>query len=99
MGFKNTPANVELIDKIWQRILEVDDKTTMWSNQSDQFHTINVMTENDILNEVNVLDCLTINTAPPMSTPNSFLTHYVGLCDLYRSVYMAHDDLISQQGR
>jgi hypothetical protein len=97
MGFRNTPANVELIDKIWQRMLEVNDKSTVYSDQGDQFHTINVLTENNILSEATVLNCLSINTAPPMSNTDSLLTHYVGWGEPYRSIYMAHDDAISQR--
>ena len=97
MGFRNTPANVELIDKIWQRMLEVNDKSTVYSDQGDQFHTINVLGDNGILNEKNIVNCLSINTAPPMSTPATFLTHYVGWGEPYRSVYMAHDDMLSQR--
>ena len=97
MGFRNTPENVELIEKIWQRMLEVNDKSTVYCDQGDQFHTINVLGEHGLLNEVSILNCLSINTAPPMSTPDSFLTHYVGWGEPYRSVYMAHDDMLSQR--
>ena len=99
MGFRNTPVNVDLIDKIWQRMLEVNDKSTVYSDQGDQFHTINVVCENNMLNEDNITNCLTINTAPPMSNHSTFLTHYVGWGEPYRSVYMAHDDAISQSQR
>ena len=95
MGFRNTPENVELIAKIWQRMLEVNDKSTTYSDFGDQHHTINVLRENNILSEANVLNCLTINTSPQMSNGETLLTHYVGWGDPYRSIYMAHDDAIS----
>lgn len=97
MGFRNTPENIELVSQLWQRIIDVKDKSTVYSDQGDQFHIINVLGEQGLLNETNVTSCLTINTAPPMSTPDSFLTHYIGWGDPYRSIYMAHDDAISQR--
>lgn len=97
MGFRNTPDNVALIDKIWQRMVEVKDKSTIYSDQGDQFHTINVVDEHGLLNERNITNALTINTAPPMSTVDTFLTHYVGVNEPNRSIYMAHDDALSQR--
>lgn len=97
MGFRNTPENIALLEAIWQHMVEVKDKSTVYSEQGDQFHTINVLNEHGLLTEANVENCLTINTAPAMSTNNTFLTHYVGWGEPYRSVYMAHDDALSQR--
>ena len=97
MGFRNTPENIELVARIWQRMLEVNDKSTVYSDQGDQHHTIKELYESNLINEKNIANCLTINTSPPMSSPDSLLTHYVGWGEPYRSIYMAHHDVESQR--
>lgn len=92
MGFRNTPENVELIARIWQRMVEVNDKSTVYSDQGDQHHTIKELYESNLINETNIVSALTINTSPPMSTSQSLLTHYVGWGEPYRSIYMAAHD-------
>ncbi|MGL4767510.1 MAG: galactosyl transferase GMA12/MNN10 family protein [Formosimonas sp.] len=97
LGFKNTPVNAQLLQRLQQRMDEVHDKSTVYSEQGDQFHIICVLDELALVNEHNVSNCLTINTAPPMSTNDTLLTHYVGLSEPNRSIYMAHDDALSQR--
>lgn len=97
LGFRNTPANIELIAAIWQRMTEIGDKSTTYSDQGDQHHTIKVLYEQDLIHEKSITSALPINTPPPMSSPNTLLTHYVGISEPYRSVYMAVHDAESQQ--
>lgn len=97
MGFRNTPQNAQLLDNIWARTQTVTDKSSVYSANGDQYHTIEALKEANLLNEQSVVDCLTINTPPNISHPNTLLTHYIGLGEPIRSVYMAHDDLQSKQ--
>jgi hypothetical protein len=97
MGFRNTGANAELLEKIWQRVTGVDDKSSVYSSQGDQFHTIEVLREAGMLNEQYIVDCLSINTPPQLATSDTLLTHYLGWGEPYRSVYMADDDATSQR--
>jgi len=97
MGFRNTGANAELLEKIWQRVTGVDDKSTVYSSQGDQYHTIEVLREAGMLNEQYIVDCLSINTPPQLATSDTLLTHYLGWGEPYRSVYMADDDAMSQK--
>jgi hypothetical protein len=56
-----------------------------------------VLYEQDLIHEKSITSALPINTPPPMSSPNTLLTHYVGISEPYRSVYMAVHDAESQQ--
>lgn len=96
LGFKNTAENARLLDLLWQRMLVVPDKSTVYANQGDQFHIMCALMEEGYMNERNVAECLTFNTPPAMANRNTFLVHYIGLGEPYRSMYMAHDDALSQ---
>lgn len=97
MGFRNTPENLELLGRIWQRMVDVNDKSTVYSDQGDQHHTILELYESNIINEKHITSSLTINTPPPLSNADTLLTHYVGWSEPYRSVYMAEDDAESMR--
>ncbi|TDR31004.1 galactosyl transferase GMA12/MNN10 family protein [Hydromonas duriensis] len=93
MGFRNTPENIELLARIWERMVNVKDKSTVYSDQGDQHHTIVELYESNLINEQNILSSLTINTPPQFSLGDNLLTHYVGWGEPYRSIYMAaHDE-------
>jgi galactosyl transferase GMA12/MNN10 family len=98
MAFRHTAQNAALLEKIWESISNVDDKSTVYSSQGDQFHTIEVLRAAGMLNEQCIVDCLSINTPPQLSTRDTLLTHYFGWDDPYRAVYMAADDAMSQRG-
>ncbi|AIY41532.1 hypothetical protein LT85_2374 [Collimonas arenae] len=97
MAFRNTAENAALLEKIWQCVNQVDDKSSVYSSQGDQFHTIEALRSAGKLNEQSIVDCLTINTPPQFTTGDTLLTHYFGWDEPYRSVYMADDDAMSQR--
>lgn len=97
MAFRNTAENAALLEQIWQCVNRVDDKSSVYSSQGDQFHTIEALRAAGKLDEQSIVDCLTINTPPQFSTADTLLTHYFGWGEPYRSVYMADDDAMSQR--
>ncbi len=97
MGFRNTERNAGLLTRIWERITTVDDKSTVYSSQGDQFYTNEVLQEQGLVGEDCVLDNLSINTPPQLATDESLLVHFVNLGEPYRSVYMADLDARSQR--
>ncbi|MDB5769221.1 MAG: hypothetical protein JWQ61_4035 [Collimonas fungivorans] len=99
MAFRNTAENAALLEQIWQCVSQVDDKSSVYSSQGDQFHTIEALRAAGKLNEQSIVDCLAINTPPQFSTSDTLLTHYFGWGEPYRSVYMADDDAMSQRNR
>jgi hypothetical protein len=99
MAFRNTAENAALLQQIWQCVSQVDDKSSVYSSQGDQFHTIEALRAAGKLNEQSIVDCLAINTPPQFSTGDTLLTHYFGWGEPYRSVYMADDDAMSQRNR
>lgn len=96
MGFRNTPANANLLDGIWQRITDVSDKSSVYSSMGDQFYTNEVLRERGLIGEDCVLDNLSINTPPHLASDATLLVHFVNLGEPYRSVYMADMDARSQ---
>ncbi|REN08571.1 galactosyl transferase GMA12/MNN10 family protein, partial [Mycobacterium tuberculosis] len=56
MGFRNTPANARLLDRIWERIGGVADKSGVYSSQGDQYYTNEVLTEEGLVAEPHILD-------------------------------------------
>jgi hypothetical protein len=97
MGFRNIERNAELLTRIWERITGVDDKSTVYSSQGDQFYTNEVLREQGLVGEDCVLDNLSINTPPHLACDDSLLVHFVNLGEPYRSVYMADFDARSQR--
>lgn len=99
MGFRNTPANLALLERIWARIGEVADKSQVYSSLGDQHYTNEVLKEEGLLGEHSVLDNLSLNTPPLLADEDTLLVHFVSLSEPYRSVYMAAMDAASQKSR
>lgn len=99
MGFRNTPANARLLDRIWERIGGVADKSGVYSSQGDQYYTNEVLTEEGLVGEPHILDNLSINTPPHLAGDDTLLVHFINLGEPYRSVYMAAMDARSQRNR
>ena len=99
MGFRNTARNAELLARIWARIGSVDDKSTVYASQGDQYYTNEVLMEEGLVGEQNILDNLSINTPPHLASEDSLLVHFINLGEPYRSVYMAAMDARSQRIR
>lgn len=99
MGFRNTPANARLLDRIWERIGGVVDKSGVYSSQGDQYYTNEVLTEEGLVGEPHILDNLSINTPPHLAGDDTLLVHFINLGEPYRSVYMAAMDARSQRNR
>ncbi|SFO72267.1 galactosyl transferase GMA12/MNN10 family protein [Variovorax sp. OK605] len=99
MGFRNTPGNARLLDRIWERIGAVADKSAVYSSQGDQYYTNEVLGEEGLVGEPHILDNLSINTPPHLASDDTLLVHFINLSEPYRSVYMAAMDARSQRGR
>ena len=99
MGFRNTPANARLLDRIWERIGGVADKSGVYSSQGDQYYTNEVLTEEGLVAEPHILDNLSINTPPHLAGNDTLLVHFINLGEPYRSAYMAAMDARSQRIR
>jgi hypothetical protein len=91
MGFRTTAAMRASLEHVRRRIAEVPDKSGVYSSGSDQEQFIIGFYESGLLAQHEVLDCLSLNTPPALRGPATFMTHYMGLREPYRSIYMAHD--------
>ncbi|MFM9921743.1 galactosyl transferase GMA12/MNN10 family protein [Variovorax sp. H27-G14] len=99
MGFRNTPGNARLLDRIWERIGGVADKSAVYSSQGDQYYTNEVLMEEGLVGEQHILDNLSINTPPHLASDDTLLVHFINLGEPYRSEYMAAMDARSQRAR
>ena len=99
MGFRNTARNAELLASIWARIGGVDDKSTVYASQGDQYYTNEVLTAEGLVGPENILDNLSINTPPHLATEETLLVHFINLGEPYRSAYMAALDARAQRLR
>ncbi len=97
MGFRHTERNLALLTQLWERITGVDDKSTVYASQGDQYYTNVVLGEHGLIGDAVVTDLLSINTPPHLAGDDSLLVHFVGLGEPYRSVYMADVDARSKR--
>jgi hypothetical protein len=95
MGFRRTPGNAELLAQLWQRIVEVPDKSSVYASMGDQYYVNALLRERGLDGERDVLDFASINTPPHLRSANTLLVHFLGLGEPYRSCYMADQDLAS----
>lgn len=95
MGFRNTPRNAHLLERLWDRIGQVPDKTAVYSSQGDQYYTIEILREEGLLGPESVTDFMTINTPYWLATHDTLLVHVMGLGEPYRSFYMRELDRAS----
>lgn len=96
MGFRNTEKNKALLQDMCEKIDALEDKTSVYVNQGDQYHIIQCLQNHDVLNETSVVDCLTINTPPIFKREDTFMVHYAGEPSPLREIHMAHDDKMLQ---
>ncbi|MDZ4354884.1 MAG: galactosyl transferase GMA12/MNN10 family protein, partial [Variovorax sp.] len=97
MGFRHTEGNLALLTQLWERITGVDDKSTVYASQGDQYYTNVVLGEHGLIGDAVITDLLSINTPPHLAGDDSLLVHFVGLGEPYRSVYMADVDARSKR--
>lgn len=95
MGFRTTPKNRELLQRIWERITTVQDKTGIYSSMGDQYYVNEVLAQEQLIGPATVYDHLTINTPPHLATADTLLVHFVNMGEPRRSAYMADMDLAS----
>lgn len=91
MGFKNTPGNHSLLAGLEQRIMALDDLSSVYSGGGDQPYFIEAMRSAGRLAEAEVFDLATINTPWTMRQPGSFIVHYYDMWHDCRALLMAHD--------
>ena len=95
LGFRNTAVNGALLERLWRRIEEVPDKSTVYSSMGDQYHINVELEQSGLAGEGDVLDLLSVNTPSALRDANSLLVHYLDLGEPYRSAFMANQDLES----
>ena len=95
MGFRRTPGNAELLEQLWQRIVDVPDKSSVYASMGDQYYVNALLRERGLDGEREVLDFVSVNTPHYLRTADTLLVHFLGLCEPYRSCYMADQDLAS----
>lgn len=95
MGFKRTPANDELLAALQARIAQVPDKSSVYASMGDQYYVNAVLRERGLDGPDQVLDMVSVNTPHYLRTDDTFLMHFLGLAEPYRSVYMADQDQAS----
>ncbi len=95
LGFRRTPENAALLDRLWQRIEAVPDKSSVYSSMGDQYYVNALLRECGLDGEREVLDFVSVNTPHYLRTDDTLLMHFLGLGEPYRSVYMADQDQAS----
>jgi hypothetical protein len=97
MGFETRRAMPNCLRASGQRIGEVDDKSSVYSSQGDQYYTNEVLSEEGLSTTDVIVDNLSINTPPCLASDETLLVHFINLDEPYRSVYMASMDAASQR--
>jgi hypothetical protein len=92
LGFRSTPENLDLLERIWQRIESVQDKSGLYSSGGDQQQVDQVLEAEGLAGAEHVIDNTTINTPPQFARGETLLVHCMGLGEPYRSAYMADLD-------
>lgn len=97
LGFRNTPDNAALLDRMWQCIQDVPDKSAVYSSMGDQYHINALLRECGLDGEREVVDFVSVNTSPMVFGADLLLLHFLALGEPYRSAYMADADWQSLQ--
>lgn len=97
LGFRNTPRNVEILARIWERLSTVPDKSGVYVSQGDQYYINEILTSDGLTGEASVLDNISINTPPHLFRGDTLLVHFINLGEPYRSAYMADVDTLSKR--
>jgi hypothetical protein len=92
LGFRSTPENLDLLERIWRTIDSVDDKSGLYSSGGDQQYVNEVLQAEGLTGAEYVIDNTRINTPPPLVRGDTVLVHCMGLDEPYRSAYMADMD-------
>jgi len=95
MGFRNTPANIALLEELNRRFDEVPDKSSVYASMGDQYFVNALLRAHELDGVDHVLDFVSVNTPHYLRTPGTLLMHFLGLGEPYRSVYMADQDAAS----
>lgn len=97
LGFRNTPRNVEILARIWERLSVVPDKSGVYVSQGDQYYINEILIADGLIGEAHVLDNISINTPPHLYRNDTLLVHFINLGEPYRSAYMADVDSLSKR--
>lgn len=92
MGFRNSTGSAELLEVLSQRMAEVQDRSSVYASMGDQYYVNAVLRERGLDGEPHVLDFVSVNTPHYLRTSDTFLMHFLGLGEPYRSIYMADQD-------
>jgi hypothetical protein len=96
LGFRRTPENLALLERIWRTIESVQDKSGLYSSGGDQQYVNQVLEAEGLAGADHVIDNTVINTPPQLARGDTILVHCMALGEPYRSAYMADMDRRSQ---
>ncbi|WP_250436151.1 galactosyl transferase GMA12/MNN10 domain protein [Caballeronia sp. ATUFL_F2_KS9A] len=91
MGFRRTPANAALLDRVIASVENVDDKQSLVSGGGDQWHFNCAVSEQASLGSEDICSLVDINTPWGFRVPSSFLVHYHGMSPQMRALLMSYD--------
>lgn len=97
LGFRNTPRNVDILTRIWERLGVVQDRSSVYASQGDQHYINELLKADGLVGADSVLDNLAINTPPHLYRNDTLHVHFVNLGEPYRSAYMAYVDAASKR--
>ena len=95
MAFKNSVENIKILQDISLMIDDVMDKSSVYSNQGDQFIFNRYFEDNKLVNDQNVCDYLTVNTHYCFADKSTFVAHFMGLGEPARSCMMEDFEKVS----
>lgn len=96
LGFRSTPENLELLQRIWRTIESVQDKSGLYSSGGDQQYVNEVLQAEGLTDAEHVIDNTMLNTPPQFAGEETVLVHCMALGEPFRSAYMADMDRRSQ---
>jgi hypothetical protein len=92
MAFRNTHDNRALLDDLSAQFAAIDDKSSVYASQGDQFFFINALRNRDMLTDNDVVSFVLINTPWSLRQPDSFIVHYYGMWPRMRTIMMTYDE-------
>lgn len=92
MGFKNTPRNEAALCDIMKVIEAMEDRSTVYAGNGDQYQFIRGLQRADALTDDAILDLVDVNTPWMFRSPGNFIVHYFGMWYDLRALMMAYDD-------
>jgi hypothetical protein len=92
MAFRNTDDNRAILDALSAQFTAIDDKTSVYASQGDQFFFCEALRDRNMLTDNDIVSFVLINTPWQLRQPDSFIVHYYGMWPRMRTIMMTYDE-------